>query len=600
MKKLLIFLKDYKKETVLAPLFKMLEAGFELFVPLVIAVIIDQGIGGSNYAAYEAGDVMVGNMHIVLRMGGLLIALGIIGLVCSITAQYYAAKAAVGFSTQVKHALFAHIEKLSFSEMDKLGTSTMITRMTSDINQMQNGVNMVLRLFLRSPFIVFGAMIMAFTIDAKAALVFVVTIILLSAVVFGIMGVTIPLYKKVQAGLDEVLGRTRENLTGVRVIRAFHKEKQETEAFEQSNSALTAMQLFVGKLSALTNPVTYIIVNVATIALIYTGAVQVDRGSITQGEVVALVNYMSQILVELVKLANLVILVTKALACANRVQSVFEMQSSMEWKKQTADSGAAQLVGRLDAQVSEDDYVVEFDHVSLTYQGAGAEALTDIDFRVKKGQTIGVIGGTGSGKSSLVHLIPRFYDVTKGSVKVDGVDVRDYGMDELREKIGIVMQKAVLFRGTIRDNLRWGNEDAATEEMNKALEISQAKEFVDAKPKGLDEPIAQGGKNLSGGQRQRLTIARAVVKQPEILILDDSASALDYATDAKLRQAIRGMNNTTVFIVSQRTSSIQHADQIIVLEDGRVADIGTHEELLAGCEVYQEIYYSQTKRTDGA
>ena len=600
MKKLLIFLKDYKKETVLAPLFKMLEAGFELFVPLVIAVIIDQGIGGSNYTAYEAGDVMVGNMHIVLRMGGLLIALGIIGLVCSITAQYYAAKAAVGFSTQVKHALFAHIEKLSFSEMDKLGTSTMITRMTSDINQMQNGVNMVLRLFLRSPFIVFGAMIMAFTIDAKAALVFVVTIILLSAVVFGIMGVTIPLYKKVQAGLDEVLGRTRENLTGVRVIRAFHKEKQETEAFEQSNSALTAMQLFVGKLSALTNPVTYIIVNVATIALIYTGAVQVDRGSITQGEVVALVNYMSQILVELVKLANLVILVTKALACANRVQSVFEMQSSMEWKKQTADSGAAQLVGRLDAQVSEDDYVVEFDHVSLTYQGAGAEALTDIDFRVKKGQTIGVIGGTGSGKSSLVHLIPRFYDVTKGSVKVDGVDVRDYGMDELREKIGIVMQKAVLFRGTIRDNLRWGNEDAATEEMNKALEISQAKEFVDAKPKGLDEPIAQGGKNLSGGQRQRLTIARAVVKQPEILILDDSASALDYATDAKLRQAIRGMNNTTVFIVSQRTSSIQHADQIIVLEDGRVADIGTHEELLAGCEVYQEIYYSQTKRTDGA
>ena len=613
MKKLLIFLKDYKKETVLAPLFKMLEAGFELFVPLVIAVIIDQGIGGSNYAAYEAGDVMVGNMHIVLRMGGLLIALGIIGLVCSITAQYYAAKAAVGFSTQVKHALFAHIEKLSFSEMDKLGTSTMITRMTSDINQMQNGVNMVLRLFLRSPFIVFGAMIMAFTIDAKAALVFVVTIILLSAVVFGIMGVTIPLYKKVQAGLDEVLGRTRENLTGVRVIRAFHKEKQETEAFEQSNSALTAMQLFVGKLSALTNPVTYIIVNVATIALIYTGAVQVDRGSITQGEVVALVNYMSQILVELVKLANLVILVTKALACANRVQSVFEMQSSMEWKKQTADRGAVQLAGNVNAQVSEDGkkprtdgtvldaaYVVEFDHVSLTYQGAGAEALTDIDFRVKKGQTIGVIGGTGSGKSSLVHLIPRFYDVTKGSVKVDGVDVRDYGMDELREKIGIVMQKAVLFRGSIRDNLCWGKADATTEEMNKALEISQAKEFVDAKPKGLEEPIAQGGKNLSGGQRQRLTIARAVVKQPEILILDDSASALDYATDAKLRQAIRGMNNTTVFIVSQRTSSIQHADQIIVLEDGRVADIGTHAELLAGCEVYQEIYYSQTKRTDGA
>ncbi len=572
MKKLLVFLKDYKKETVLAPLFKMLEAGFELFVPLVMAAVIDRGIAQAD-------------IHYVLKMGGVLVMLGLIGLTCSITAQYFAAKAAVGFSAKLKHSLFAHIQELSFSEMDTLGTSTMITRMTSDANQVQNGVNMVLRLFLRSPFIVFGAMAMAFTIDVKAALIFVVTIPLLSIVVFGIMMITMPLYKKVQAGLDKVLGKTRENLTGVRVIRAFHKEEQETAEFEQRNSALTHMQLFVGKISALTNPVTYIIVNVATIVLIYTGAVRVDNGYITQGEVVALVNYMSQILIELVKLANLIITITKALACANRIQSVFELQSGMTWKE----PGSAQ-----DGAVRDVPYAVEFDQVGLTYQGAGAESLSDIDFKVKKGQTIGIIGGTGSGKSSLVHLIPRFYDVSRGSVKIDGKNVKDYEMTELREKIGMVMQKAVLFQGTIRENLSWGKPDATTDEMNRALEISQAKEFVDTKPKGLDEPIAQGGKNLSGGQRQRLTIARAVVREPEILILDDSASALDYATDAKLRRAIREMGEkTTVFIVSQRTSSIQHADQIIVLEDGRVAGIGTHEELLQSCEVYQEIHYSQ-------
>lgn len=569
MKKLLIFLKDYKKETVLAPLFKMLEAGFELFVPLVMAAVIDRGIAERN-------------VPYVLRMGMLLVLLGLIGLVCSITAQYFAAKAAVGFSTQLKHALFKHIQSLSFSEMDTLGTSTMITRMTSDANQVQNGVNMVLRLFLRSPFIVFGAMVMAFTIDVKAALIFVVTIPVLSVIVFGIMMITMPLYKKVQAGLDKILGKTRENLTGVRVIRAFHKEKQETAEFEAGNDALTHMQLFVGKISALTNPVTYIVVNAATIALIYTGAVRVDTGYITQGEVVALVNYMSQILIELVKLANLIITITKALACANRIESVFELQSGMEWKESTV------------PEKENTAYAVEFDHVGLTYKGAGAESLSDIHFQVKKGETIGIIGGTGSGKSSLVHLIPRFYDATRGCIKIEGRDVKDYAMEELREKIGMVMQKAVLFQGSIRENLAWGKPDATTEEMNRALEISQAKEFVDTKPKGLDEPVAQGGKNLSGGQRQRLTIARAVVKKPEILILDDSASALDYATDAGLRKALREMEKeATVFIVSQRTSSIRHADKIIVLEDGKIAGIGTHEELLADCEVYKEIHYSQ-------
>ena len=586
MKKLLVYLNDYKKETVLAPLFKMLEATFELFVPLVMAAIIDQGIGGSD-------------VPYVLRMGGLLISLGVIGLVCSITAQYYAAKAAVGFSTKLKHALFEHIQGLSFTEIDMLGTSTMITRMTSDVNQAQNGVYMVLRLFLRSPFIVFGAMIMAFTIDVKAAFIFVVTIPLLSVVVFGIMMLTMPMYKKVQAGLDSVLGATRENLTGARVIRAFNKEQEEIDAFEEKNSALAHMQLFVGRLSALTNPITYIIINAATIILLYTGAVRVDEGTITQGQVVALVNYMSQILIELVKLANLIITITKALACANRIQGVFEIESSMEWAQRLTDtvqigSGTSAEDGKVSARRQPADYIVEFDHVHLMYAGAGAESLSDLDFRVKKGETVGIIGGTGSGKSSLVHMIPRFYDATQGCVRVEGRDVREYTMEELRQKVGIVPQKAVLFQGTIRDNLQWGKQDATEEELWQAIETAQAKEFVEQKEGKLDAPVAQSGRNLSGGQRQRLTIARALVGRPDILILDDSASALDYATDAALRQSIRNMEgDMTVFIVSQRASSIRHADQIIVLEDGEVADIGSHDELLARCSVYQEIYYSQ-------
>ncbi len=589
MKKLLVYLKDYKKETVLAPLFKMLEATFELFVPLVMAAIIDQGIGS-------------GNVSYVLRMGGVMILLGVIGLVCSITAQYFSAKAAVGVSTKLKHALFAHIQGLSYTEIDTLGTATMITRMTSDVNQVQSGVNMVLRLFLRSPFIVFGAMVMAFTIDVKAAFIFVVTIPALSVVVFGIMMWTMPLFKKVQAGLDSVLGATRENLTGARVIRAFNKEQEEIEAFERKNSNLAHMQLFVGKISALTNPVTYIIVNVATIVLLYTGAVRVDEGTITQGQVVALVNYMSQILIELVKLANLIITITKALACANRIQSVFEIESGMTWEQAVTPAGAAATDGhRTDeaagtaAQTRQNaaDEVV-FDHVCLTYAGAGAESLSDIDFHVKKGQTVGIIGGTGSGKTSLINMIPRFYDATKGHVRIKGKDVREYGMEELREMIGIVPQKAVLFQGTIRENMQWGKNDATDAQIWQAIETAQAKEFVEQKDGKLEASVAQSGRNLSGGQRQRLTIARALVGKPEILILDDSASALDYATDAALRQAIRDMEgDMTVFIVSQRASSIQHADQIIVLDDGEMADIGTHDELLERCEVYQEIYYSQ-------
>ena len=582
MRKLLVYLKDYKKETVLAPLFKMLEATFELFVPLVMAAIIDQGIGS-------------GNVSYVLRMGGVLILLGIIGLVCSITAQYFAARAAVGFSTKLKHALFAHIQGLSFTEIDTLGTATMITRMTSDVNQVQNGVNMVLRLFLRSPFIVFGAMIMAFTIDVKAAFIFVVTIPVLSVVVFGIMMWTMPLYKKVQAGLDSVLGATRENLTGARVIRAFNKEQEEIESFEKKNNTLAHMQLFVGKISALTNPVTYIIINVATVVLLYTGAVRVDEGTITQGQVVALVNYMSQILVELVKLANLIITITKAWACANRIQSVFEIKSSMAWEQKLP--GTHLACQNTDADKDEADQI-NFDHVHLAYAGAGAESLTDIDFRVKKGQTVGIIGGTGSGKSSLVNMIPRFYDATRGHVVIKGKDVREYSMEELRQMIGVVPQKAVLFQGTIRENMQWGKNDATDLEIWQAIETAQAREFVEQKEGKLDAVIAQTGRNLSGGQRQRLTIARALVGKPEILILDDSASALDYATDAALRQAIRNMDGSpTVFIVSQRASSIQYADQIIVLDDGEMADIGTHEELLERCEVYQEIYYSQYPKT---
>ncbi len=586
MRRLLVYLKDYKKETILAPLFKMLEATFELFVPLVMAAVIDRGIDS-------------GNVSYVLRMGGVLVLLGVVGLACSITAQYFSAKAAVGVSTKLKHALFAHIQGLSYTEIDTLGTATMITRMTSDVNQVQNGVNMVLRLFLRSPFIVFGAMVMAFTIDVKAAFIFVVTIPALSVVVFGIMMWTMPLFKKVQAGLDSVLGATRENLTGARVIRAFNKEQEEIEAFERKNSALAHMQLFVGKISALTNPVTYIIINVATIVLLYTGAVRVDEGTITQGQVVALVNYMSQILIELVKLANLIITITKALACANRIQSVFEIESSMTWEQKVCAAGyeehgtgeAAGPGGRT-GQNAEDEVV--FDHVCLAYAGAGAESLSGIDFHVKKGQTVGIIGGTGSGKTSLVNMIPRFYDATKGHVRIKGKDVREYGMEELREMIGIVPQKAVLFQGTIRENMQWGKNDATDAEIWQAIETAQAKEFVEQNDGKLEAAVAQSGRNLSGGQRQRLTIARALVGKPEILILDDSASALDYATDAALRQAIRNMEgDMTVFIVSQRASSIQHADQIIVLDDGEMADIGTHDELLKRCEVYQEIYYSQ-------
>ena len=585
MKKVLAYLKGYKKECVCAPLFKMLEATFELFVPLVMAAVIDTGIGNADKGY-------------VIRMCLLLITLGIIGLVCSITAQYFAAKAAVGFSTGLRHALFSHIQGLSFTEMDTVGTSTLITRMTSDVNQAQNGVNMFLRLFLRSPFIVFGAMIMAFTIDWKAAMIFVITIPLLAVVVFGIMAISMPLYRKVQEKLDAVLGITRENLTGARVIRAFNKENSEIENFREKNEGLTAAQLFVGKISALMNPVTYVIINVATVVLIYTGAVRVNTGVITQGEVVALVNYMSQILVELIKLANLIVTLTKAGACMNRIAVVLDMESSMEFpgaENGNDAAGSKTTVG----QNAGGNLAVEFKNVGLTYAGACAESLSDINFSVKKGQTIGIIGGTGSGKTSLVHLIPRFYDATRGSVLVDGKDVKEYTKDEIRDKVGIVMQKAILFKGTIRENLKWGRRDATEEEMWEALTISQSKEFVEKKEGGLDAEVEQGGRNLSGGQKQRLTIARALMKKPGILILDDSASALDFATDAALRKAIRGMKeDPTVFIVTQRASSILYADEIIVLDDGAVAGIGTHAELLKNCKVYQEIYYSQFEKEE--
>ena len=569
MRSLLKYLKDYKKESILAPVFKMLEASFELFVPLVMAAIIDTGI-----ANHDKGYIF--------RMGGVLVALGLIGLACSVTAQFFSAKAAVGFATKLRHALFSHIQGLSYAELDTLGTNTLITRMTSDVNQLQSGVNLTLRLLLRSPFIVFGAMIMAFTVDVKAALIFVVAIPLLSIVVFGIMIVSLPLYKKVQAALDKVLGRTRENLEGARVIRAFCKEGQEIESFSEENEALLNIQVFVGKISAAMNPLTYIIVNIALVVLLWTGAIRVDGGIITQGAVVALVNYMSQILVELIKMANLIIQITKALACAKRIESILAVENSQQIEDLTQQAKA------------ETDDVIRFDHVGLTYQGGGEESLTDIDFAVKKGQTIGIIGGTGSGKTSVVNLIPRLYDATRGTVYVDGQDVKTYDPKQLRSKVGIVPQKAVLFAGTIRENLMWGNENATEEQLERALEISQAKEFVDTKEGRLDFKIAQGGKNLSGGQRQRMTIARAVVRDPEILILDDSASALDFATDAKLRHAIREMgNDMVVIIVSQRSSSIQYADQISVLDDDKMVGIGTHDSLLAENEVYQEIYYSQ-------
>lgn len=601
MKKLLIYLKDYKKESILAPLFKMLEASFELFVPLVMAAIVDVGIAG-NDKGY------------ILKMCLVMIVLGVIGLICSITAQFYAAKAAVGFATKLRRSLFAHIQKLSFSSMDEIGTSTMITRMTSDVNQVQSGVNLVLRLFLRSPFIVIGAMVMAFTIDRKAAMIFVVTIPLLSIVVFGIMLISIPLYRKVQGKLDRVLGLTRENLSGVRVIRAFHREEEEQETFVRENAALTRTQMFVGRISALMNPVTFVIVNGAVIVLIYTGALQVEAGILTQGAVLALVNYMSQILVELIKLANLIITVTKAVACAGRIGSVLEMKTGMpsvcaeESGKETQQTKPAAQQSESAAKQTEpaakqtvgDPPIAEFRKACLSYQGSSEEALSDISFTVKKGETIGIIGGTGSGKTSLVNLLPRFYDVTKGSVLVEGRDVRDYEPDVLRRKIGMVMQKSILFSGTVRENLLWGNENATKEQLWEALDISQAQEFVEQKEGGLDAVVAQAGKNLSGGQKQRLNIARALVRKPDILILDDSASALDYATDARLRQAIRRMpESPAVFIVSQRAASIMHADKIIVLDDGKIAGMGEHEHLLKDCEVYQEIYYSQFPREGG-
>lgn len=572
MKQILKYLKEYKKECICAPLFKLLEASFELIVPLVMAAIIDNGITASD-------------KPYIWKMGGVLVLLAAVGLVSSVTAQYFAAKAAVGFSTKLRHRLFEKIESLSFSKMDTVGTSTLITRMTSDINQVQSGVNLVLRLFLRSPFIVFGAMAMAFTVNVRAAMVFVVTIPLLSIVVFSVMVASLPLYKKVQSSLDTVLSHTRENLEGTRVIRAFNKQNDEIDSFNRDNELLTNMQQVVGRISALTNPLTFIIINIATIAVIVSGGKQVYAGILTQGEVVALVNYMSQILVELIKLANLIVQVTKAVACGNRIADVLSIPSKLPEKN-------PKLIGAKDGAPE-----VEFDHVCMTYEGAADETLTDISFTVQKGQTIGIIGGTGSGKSSLVNLIPRFYDATKGTIRIQGNDINDYDAVQLRDKIGVVMQKAVLFAGTIADNLRWGKNDATEEEMWKALDIAQATEVVKGKEGGLDYMIEQGGKNLSGGQKQRLTIARAVVKDPDILILDDSASALDFATDASLRAALKGMHgDKTIFIVSQRTSSIQFADNIIVLDDGQMVGFGPHEELLETCETYKEIYDSQFKK----
>lgn len=561
-------LGKYKKEAVLSPLFKLLEALFELFVPIVVASLIDIGIGNADkgYA---------------VKMFFLLILLAVIGLSFSITAQYFAAKAAVGVGTRLRSVLFKKIQSLSFSELDSIGTSTMITRMTSDVNQVQSGINMFLRLFMRSPFIVFGAMIMAFTIDFQAALVFVCAIPVLAVVVFAIMLISIPLYKKSQSRLDKVTGKTRENLTGARVIRAFCREEREIDEFKDLNSQLTAAQKYVGKISALMNPVTFVIINVAIVVLIWVGAIRVEQGVLTQGAVVALYNYMSQILVELIKLANLIITMTKSVACCNRVTAVLETSSTLQ---------------HTDNDTIETENCIDFVNVALTYQGAGGESLTDINFSIKPGETVGIIGGTGSGKSSLVNLIPHFYDCTKGGVYVDGKNVKSYSPTELREKIGIVLQKAVLFKGTIRDNLLWGNKNATEHQLVQALEIAQAADVVASKKNGLDEVIEQGGKNLSGGQKQRLTIARALVKQPEILILDDSASALDYATDARLRKAVKGLKNTTVIIVSQRTSSIMSADKIIVMDDGKIVGIGTHSQLLDSCSIYQEIYSSQTDR----
>ncbi len=568
LKKLLIYLKGYRKECVLAPLFKMLEASFELIVPLIVAAIIDHGI-----PAQDRGYIV--------RMCLCLVALGGVGLMAAVAAQYFSARAAIGFAARLRHALMKHIQSLSYTEIDEVGTSTLVTRMTSDINQVQTGVNMTLRLLLRSPFVVFGAMVMAFTIDTRCALIFAGVIAVLLVIVFGLMGVTIPMYRKVQGQLDQVTASTRENLTGVRVVRAFCKEDAQKAHFDKMNQLLTKMQLAVGRISGLTNPATYVVINAAVILLIHTGAVQVELGALSQGQVVALYNYMSQILVELIKMANLIITLTKAAASASRVAKVMDMQTSQVDGTQVLPAGAPHGS-------------VAFEHVSLLYKNAGAEALTDITFAAKPGQTIGVIGGTGSGKTTLVNLIPRFYDATGGRVLVDGADVTKLRKEELRKRIAVVPQKAVLFKGTIRSNLLWGNPEATEDDLHHALTIAQALDVVESKEKGLDEPVEQGGRNFSGGQRQRLTIARALVGKPEILILDDSASALDYATDARLRKAIRGMEQPpTTFIVSQRAASIRYADQIIVLDDGQVAGIGTHDQLLADCPVYQEIYSSQ-------
>lgn len=612
MKELLKYIKDYKKECVLGPLFKLLEACFDLTVPIVMAKIIDEGIAKSD-------------SHFILVYGGVLILLAAVGLLSSITAQYFAAKAAVGFATNLRHGLFKHIESLSFTEMDTVGISTLITRMTSDINQMQSGVNMALRLFLRSPFIVFGAAVMAFTVDVKAAIVFAVVIPILAVVVLGIMTVSMPLYRKVQAGLDGILGRTRQNLTGVRVIRAFDKEEAEKEDFNNENQILTNLQLLVGKISALTNPVTYIFLNVALVVLLYVGAIRVDGGLLTQGKVIALVNYMSQILVELIKLANTIVLSTKAVACGNRIQSVFEMKPSImddfvsddeefgsmkksdsaESSKLTDEENVLgsekELINKSADSISKGVEIV-FENVDLTYKGAGDKSLENISFTAPAGSTIGIIGGTGSGKSSLVNLIPRFYDATAGKVLIDGKNVKDYKVSEVRSIVGIVMQKAVLFKGSIRENMKWGNNKATDEEINFALENAQAAEIVAGKEGGLDYMIEQSGRNLSGGQKQRFTIARALVRRPKVLILDDSASALDFATDAKLRKSLKQLGyEPTTFIVSQRTSSIKHADMILVLDDGKVVGKGTHDELLENCEVYHEIYMSQfkDKKADG-
>ena len=567
LKKLFVYFKGYGRECVLGPLFKLLEASFELIIPLIVASIIDRGI-----ASGDGGHVA--------RMVLCMAALGLVGLLAAVTAQYFAAKAAISFSTRLRHALMAHIQTLSYTELDTLGTSTLITRMTSDVNQVQSGVNMCLRLLLRSPFVVFGAMVMAFTIDVRCALIFAAVIAVLCAIVFSIMLVTIPKYRAVQGQLDSVTAATRENLNGVRVLRAFCKEDAETEKFARRNQLLTRMQLAVGRISASMNPLTYVVINAAVIALIHSGAVRVQLGTLTQGEVIALYNYMSQVLVELVKMANLIILLTKAWACGDRISAVLSVQSSQQDGGRTFE----------DAQRGS----VAFEDVSLRYSGAGADALEHVSFSARPGETIGVIGGTGSGKSSLVSLIPRFYDATGGRVRVGGVDVRELKKDVLRDAVAVVPQKAVLFKGTIRSNLLWGNENASEQDLLDALTTAQALDVVEAKPGRLDEPVEQGGRNFSGGQRQRLTIARALVKKPDILILDDSASALDYATDASLRRAIRQMDSRpTTFIVSQRASSVRFADQIIVLDDGCVAGIGTHDALLASCPVYQEIYASQ-------